>query len=117
MNKPREWWIDADDFNDYFECFVSTKDPKTLSDDDDYVYMKDRDPVHVIEKSAYNALETELKEARTAEERDTFKLLAESYRAMLLKCVGIIEDAHDNDPYSCESVPDEVRAALEGTKK
>lgn len=65
MSKSREWWINIGDYSpdDYFECFVSARDPQKLSDDDDYMNIKNltAEIVHVIEKFAYDALAAENK--------------------------------------------------------
>src|ERR1700685_2032972 len=64
MSKPLEWWIYNSDplHDDYYECFVSARDPLTLSNDDDYMGVKDKPDrlVHVIEYSAYKDIEEQL---------------------------------------------------------
>lgn len=61
---PREWWICDSHSNpdDYFETFISRRDPQTLSDNDDYMDMKNSPVEHVIEFKAYEELKTKLGE-------------------------------------------------------
>lgn len=52
---PREFWInEPTNRSDYFETFISKVDPRQLSEDDDYMYLKDKELICLVEKSAYD---------------------------------------------------------------
>lgn len=57
----KEFWFHALEDDTYFETFVSTTDPKKLSDDEDYMYLKTSNSlVHVIKYSAYEKIKQDL---------------------------------------------------------
>ncbi len=70
LQSSKEFWISAKPNNlIYSEVFVTNKNPKCLSEDDDYFDLKSRPYFHVIEHSAYRSVLDQLSEANETIEK------------------------------------------------